>query len=284
MVVRWQRLAESPWQLREMIPLGPSLAGRRSLTFDSVAVGNDGRTPGPSVERSGCAGTKPDRDEKGRSLRQAAMVPRPCRMRFDSNSDSARLRASRVVCAAAMLAGCGAGAAAPSAAPERESDFAAQTGQAPLSDKNAALERKFVGRAAPSLDGLVSIDQQRALGWSTLRGQVVVLDFWAPWCGVCHVVAEDLNRWRLRFGERLQVIGIAAGPVERVAAHALRFHMQYSIAADPHEKVSDAFDAFAVPLVVVVDASGVVRAITMGYSSPRMAKMEELVEQLLSLS
>ena len=212
------------------------------------------------------------------------MVPRPSGMRFDSNSPKARLRTAAVMCAAAILVACGAGATAESSAHERESDFALAARESPLPDKNGAFERKFVGRPAPSLDGLISIDQQRAPGWSALRGQVVVLDFWAPWCGVCHVVAADLNRWKQRFGERLQVIGIAAGSAKRVAAYAPRFHMQYPIVADPDQNVSDAFDAFAVPLVVVVDVRGVVRAITMGYSSPRMAKMEELVEQLLSSS
>ncbi len=212
------------------------------------------------------------------------MVPRPVDMRSDSNSIAARFGKTAAICALAILESCGAGAPPQSSTARQTSDLALTNGASPALDENRVLERMFVDRPAPSLDGLMSIDRERAPGWSTLRGQVVVLDFWAPWCGVCHIVAADLNRWKLRFGERLRVIGIAAGSVEHVTTYASRFHMQYSIVADPDEKVSKAFDAFAVPLLFVVDVTGVVRAVTLGYSSPRMSKMEKLVEQLLSSS
>jgi peroxiredoxin len=96
------------------------------------------------------------------------------------------------------------------------------------------------------------------------------------------VVADDLNRWQHEFGKRLQVVGIAAGAVEDVSRLAPQFHMEYLVAADPSETVSTAFSASAVPLVVVVDAAGVVRAITLGYSSARMSAMKNIVAQLVS--
>jgi len=149
-------------------------------------------------------------------------------------------------------------------------------------DENTVLERMFVGRPAPSLDGVVGIGDNATPSWRQLRGRVVVLDFWAPWCGVCHVVAADLNHWQHEFGERLRVVGIATGTVEDVSRLAPGFHMEYLVAADPSEAVSTAFSASAVPLVVVVDATGVVRAVTLGYSSARMSAMKNIVAQLVS--
>lgn len=148
-------------------------------------------------------------------------------------------------------------------------------------DENGVLERILIGFPAPDLSGLVPLGEQSVPSWPSLRGRVVVLDFWAPWCGVCHMISPELNRWQQRFGEKLAVIGIAAGAVSEIAPHAPRFHMQYPVFADPDEQVVKAYEAFAVPLVVVVDASGVVRAVTLGYSSQRLSKMEKLVEQLL---
>jgi peroxiredoxin len=78
------------------------------------------------------------------------------------------------------------------------------------------------------------------------------------------------------------VIGIFAASVHDVTRFAPRFHMRYAIAADPDETVSKAFDASAVPLVVIVDATGIVRAVTLGYSSVRMKHMKQLVGQLVS--
>ncbi len=148
-------------------------------------------------------------------------------------------------------------------------------------DENGVLERTLVNLPAPALDGLASLTDQAAPNWPSLRGHIVVLDFWAPWCGVCHLVTAELNRWQQRFGERVTVIGIAAGSVSQIARSAPRFNMQYRVLADPEERVARAFDAFAVPLVLVVDASGVVRAVSLGYSSLRLTKMEQLVERLL---
>ncbi len=148
-------------------------------------------------------------------------------------------------------------------------------------DENGLLERTLVNLPAPALDGLAPLTSEAAPSWALLRGRVVVLDFWAPWCGVCHLVATELNRWQQRFGERIAVIGIAAGPVADVAQSAPRFHMNYLVVADPDERVVSAYDALAVPLVLVVDSGGVVRAVSLGYSSVRLSKMEQLVEKLL---
>jgi len=148
-------------------------------------------------------------------------------------------------------------------------------------DENGVLERVLVGLPAPPLAGLVPLGQSEVPSWEKLRGHVVVLDFWAPWCGVCHLVTGELNRWQARFGNPLTVMGIAAGEVSDIAPYAPRFHMQYPVFADPNEQIVRAYEAFAVPLVLVVDASGVVRAVTLGYSSERLNKMEKLVEKLL---
>lgn len=153
-----------------------------------------------------------------------------------------------------------------------------------LPDENGVLEKTFLDLPAPALDGLASLSGEAAPSWSSLRGRIVVLDFWAPWCGVCHLISPELNRWQTRFGERLVVIGIAPGSVPQIAQSAPRFHMQYRVLADPGERVVRAFDAFAVPLVLIVDGDGVVRAVSLGYSSQQLNKMERLVEKLLAPS
>jgi len=151
-------------------------------------------------------------------------------------------------------------------------------------DENGVLERILVDLPAPALDGLEAVGERSVPSWASLRGHVVVIDFWAPWCGVCHLVSAELNRWQARYGEKITIIGIAGGALSEVAPHAPRFQMQYPQFADPEERVIKAYEAFAVPLVLVVDASGVVRAVTLGYSSQRLGKMEKLVEKLLVAS
>ncbi len=153
-----------------------------------------------------------------------------------------------------------------------------------LPDENGVLERTFLDLPAPTLDGLVSLSGEAPPTWPSLHGRIVVLDFGPLGAAFCHLISPELNRWQTRFGERLAVIGIAPGSVAQIAEAAPRFHMQYRVLADPRERVVKAFDAYAVPLVLVIDGAGVVRAISLGYSSQQLNKMERLVEKLLAPS
>jgi peroxiredoxin len=108
------------------------------------------------------------------------------------------------------------------------------------------------------------------------------MDFWAPSYGVCHLVSSELNRWQAKWQDQIMVLGISAGSPAFVARHVQKFDMPYPVLADPHERVVDTFHASVVPLLVVVDQHGVVRAISLGYSAFSLSRMEQLVAQLVA--
>ena len=80
---------------------------------------------------------------------------------------------------------------------------------------------QFVAR---DLDG-------RELSTASLRGKVVIINFWATWCGPCRAEIPDLVALQEKYRDRLQVIGISQdeAPPEVVKRFAAQHHINYPV-------------------------------------------------------
>src|SRR5262249_545249 len=120
----------------------------------------------------------------------------------------------------------------------------------PRPDLPTLQRSSLVGRPAP--DFLPSVQAGAKVGKiSTPKGQVVLLDFFATWCGPCIEAMPHLEELHQRFGQKgLTVIGVSTESASIVAAAAARFHLKYSLAADETESVSQSYRVFALPTLV----------------------------------
>jgi peroxiredoxin len=132
--------------------------------------------------------------------------------------------------------------------------------------------------ALPSLDGSV----QRL---SSYAGRVVVVDFWATFCGPCRQELPELEALRVRHPE---VIVLAVSIDEDANDDAVRKfasdrHLGFPILRDPDGVAAYKYMKFGVtPLTALVGKDGRLRAVHHGYAAPLAVRLEEEVEFALA--
>ncbi|HEX9101646.1 MAG TPA: redoxin domain-containing protein, partial [Polyangia bacterium] len=128
-------------------------------------------------------------------------------------------------------------------------------------DRESLQRHALVGREAP--DFQPSVQAGAKLGrLSTMRGKVVVIDFFATWCGPCVEAMPHVEELHRKLGGKgLVVMGVSNESRDIVARAAERFHVTYPLASDDGEGVSTSYQVFALPTMVVIDRKGVVREV-----------------------
>ncbi len=115
-----------------------------------------------------------------------------------------------------------------------------------------------------------------------LRGKVVLVDFWATWCGPCRVMTPVLQRMHTRYAARgLAVVGVnvdedGPGIVPRFRQH---YGVEYPMVYDVGMGASARYEIRSLPTLLVIDRDGHVRYRHSGTESE--AELASLIEGLL---
>lgn len=115
------------------------------------------------------------------------------------------------------------------------------------------------------------------------RGQVVMLNFWATWCGPCREEMPQLNRLYEKYRDAgFTLLGVNIDDDARNArAMATRLGLQFPVLFDTEKKVSRLYDLETMPSTVLIDRDGRLRFVHLGYKDGYEAKYEKQIRELL---
>ncbi len=102
---------------------------------------------------------------------------------------------------------------------------------------------------------------------SEYRGQVIMLNFWASWCGPCRQEFPHLDALHKKYSDLgFSVFGVNVEQDRAQADKVLReIPVSFPILFDDQNKVSKLYGIDAMPMTVLVDRNGITRFIHRGY-------------------
>ncbi len=138
-------------------------------------------------------------------------------------------------------------------APLHAADLAAYgEGDAKLRERLAKIE----GAPAIEID-LKDWMNSPALKLADLKGKIVVLDFWATWCGPCIASIPHTNEMVAKYGDKVVIIGVChPRGAEKLKQVVEAKKIIYPVAVDENETLSDAYQVNGFPDYYLIDREG----------------------------
>jgi len=116
---------------------------------------------------------------------------------------------------------------------------------------------------------------------SEYRGDVVMLSFWATWCGDCRAQLDELGALRDRYQEAgVELLAVSLDQNAR-AAGDVKGEASYPVLHDAAGEVGRLYDVTKMPVMVLIDRGGVVREVFEGFRRGNEEQYLERVQALL---
>ncbi|MFQ3586341.1 MAG: TlpA disulfide reductase family protein [Fimbriimonadaceae bacterium] len=154
---------------------------------------------------------------------------------------------------------------------------AATVGAAVAQDFSRVLNRALPNFTAKDTNG-------RTVNNASLRGQVVLLDFWATWCGPCKAAKPTMKDLHNRFHARgLRVIGATFQDDPAELRKYLRANPPSFTYLESADALGRQLGITSIPGFVIVDRQGIVRHVIVGFNrNTTPGQLERAITPLLA--
>lgn len=136
-------------------------------------------------------------------------------------------------------------------------------------------------RGAEAPDFVLKSLSGENLRLSEYRGEVVMLSFWAAWCGDCRAQLTELATMRDRYQDAgVELLAVSLDQNARQASEVMA-GASYPVLHDAAGEVGRLYDVTKMPVMVLIDRGGVVREVFEGFRRGNEEQYLERVQALL---
>jgi peroxiredoxin len=143
----------------------------------------------------------------------------------------------------------------------------------------------LVGNPAPDFSMKAVSGSKGTLSLKSLRGKVVLVDFWGTFCEPCKKSFPKLQDLNIKYGASgFQVVGISedeSDDKDKIPGFADTYGARFALGWDEDKSIARAYKPETMPSSFLIDKKGVIRFAHVGYHDGEEVQVEKEIQELL---
>ena len=137
------------------------------------------------------------------------------------------------------------------------------------------------GAAAGTAPGFKLPTRAGTVALDSLRGRVVLVDFWASWCGPCRRSFPWMTTLEQRYAAKgLTIVAINLDKTREAANEFLaEFATPFTVAFDPSGKTAESYQVSGLPMTFLVGRDGKILYAHVGFDPKKTEPLENLIKE-----